>query len=122
MLEAYEFSQRELVGLLAHLDRLRIADLMPANRIKVRLARNFRWRKAATIQRYFEERLQREFFESPFLGADDLRVFVNGRLSRRSIVRSHCCRVTCEKSPTSSIRSWQKTGTSITRLKPGHRW
>ena len=85
ILETYRLTEPELVRTLTRLDKMRIVDLMPGNRIKVRLARNFRWRKAGPIQRYFEERVQHEFFESSFLGPDELRIFVNGRLSRRSI-------------------------------------
>jgi hypothetical protein len=85
ILETYRLSEAELVKTLTRLDRMRIIDLMPDNRIKVRLARNFAWRKAGPIQRYFEERLQQDFFESSFLGADELRVIINGGLSRRSI-------------------------------------
>jgi len=83
--EIYRLSEAELVRTLARLDRMRIIDLMPDNRIKVRLARNFAWRKGGPIQRFFEERLQQDFFESSFLGSNELRVIVTGSLSRRSI-------------------------------------
>jgi len=85
ILQTYRLTEAELVKTLTRLDKMRIIDLMPGNRIKLRLARNFRWRKGGPLQRYFEERLQQEFFESPFQGADELRIFVNGKLSRRSI-------------------------------------
>lgn len=85
ILETYRISEPELVQTLARLDRMRIIDLMPDNRIKVRLARNFTWRKGGPIQRFFEERLQQDFFESSFLGGDELRTIVNGSMSRRSI-------------------------------------
>src|SRR5919205_2255755 len=52
ILEQYQLSQAQLVGLLTRLDRLRIIDLLPGNRIKVRLARNFNWRKGGPIQRF----------------------------------------------------------------------
>jgi DNA-binding Xre family transcriptional regulator len=85
ILATYRISEAELVKTLTRLDKMRIVDLMPDNRIKVRLARNFTWRKGGPIQRFFEERLQQDFFESSFLGTDELRVIVNGSLSRRSI-------------------------------------
>src|SRR5258705_10268689 len=44
ILETYRFSETELVGLLARLDRLKIIDLLPENRIKVRLPQNFNCR------------------------------------------------------------------------------
>jgi DNA-binding Xre family transcriptional regulator len=87
ILRTYRLSEAELVRTLARLDRMGIVDLMPNNRIKVRLARNFNWRKAGPIQRHFEQRLQQEFFKSSFLAADELRLIVNGSLSRQSIER-----------------------------------
>lgn len=84
MLKSYRFSDADLVGLLTRLDRLGIIDLLPSNRIKVKLARNFAWRKAGPIQRFFEEQVQRQFFESSFLGNGELRLIVHGSLSGRS--------------------------------------
>jgi len=84
MLKAYEFSEPELVRVLAHLDRLRIIDLLPGNRIRVRLARNFAWRKGGPFQRFFEERLHDQFFQSSFSGPGELRIMVTGSLSARS--------------------------------------
>jgi hypothetical protein len=84
MLETYRFSEAELVGLLTRLDRLGIIDLLHGNRIKVRLARNFTWRKAGPIQRFFEERVQEQFFDSAFLDRGEMRVMVQGSLSAKS--------------------------------------
>jgi len=82
--KSYRFSDADLVGLLTRLDRLGVIDLLPGDRIKVKLASNFAWRKAGPIQRFFEEQVQREFFESSFLGNGELRVMVHGSLSERS--------------------------------------
>lgn len=84
ILKAYRLTQAELVGLLTRLDRLEIIDLLAGNRIKVRLARNFTWRKGGPIQRFFEARVQQQFFESSFLGEGELRLSVHGSLSNRS--------------------------------------
>lgn len=84
MLETYKFTEAELVGLLTRLDRLGIITLLPGNRIKVRLARNFAWRKGGPIQRFFEERVQEQFFDSAFLGRGEVRVMVQGSLSEKS--------------------------------------
>jgi len=87
ILATYRIEEPELVGMLARLDRMRILDLLPGNRIRVRLARNFNWRRGGPIQRFFEERLQQEFFQSSFSGRDELRLMVNGALSAPSIAR-----------------------------------
>ena len=84
MLENYRFSEAELVRMLAHLDKLGIIDLLPGNRIKVRLARNFTWRNAGPIQRFFEKRVQEQFFKSSFLDKGELRISVHGSVSAKS--------------------------------------
>jgi len=84
MLETYRFSESELVGLLTRLDRLGIIELQHGNRIKVRLARNFTWRKGGPIQRFFEERVQEQFFGSAFLDRGAIRIMVQGSLSAKS--------------------------------------
>ncbi len=85
----YRVSEPELVRILARLDKMRIVDLLPDNRIKVRLAHHFTWRKAGPIQHFFEERLQQDFFESSFVDSGELRVIVNGSLSQRSFELVH---------------------------------
>lgn len=84
MLEAYRFTAAELTGMLARLDRLGVIELHPENRFRVRLARNFAWRKDGPIQRFFEERVQRELFETRFLGPGELRLMLHGSISARS--------------------------------------
>src|SRR5262249_41731830 len=59
-------------------------DLLPGNRIKVRLAHNFSWRRGGPIQRFFEEKVQEQFFDHPFLGPGELRVMVQGGVSAKS--------------------------------------
>jgi DNA-binding Xre family transcriptional regulator len=84
ILDAYRLTKGELSRLLARLDRMRVIDLLPESRIRVRLARNFNWRKDGPIQRFFQDRVQAQFFESSFLGLGELRLIVHGSLSSRS--------------------------------------
>jgi DNA-binding Xre family transcriptional regulator len=80
----YKVSEAEIVRLLAKLDGLGIVDLLPGNRVKLRLARNFSWRKDGPLQKFFAARVQRQFFESSFTDAGELRVVVHGSLSDHS--------------------------------------
>src|SRR6266478_2306126 len=84
ILATFRISRTELVRLLVRLDRMRIIDLLPDNVIKVRLARNFAWRKDGPIQRFFEERIQQQFFEKTFSKEGELRIVAFGALSGRS--------------------------------------
>ena len=84
ILKTFRISRTDLVRLLVRLDRMAIINLLPDNVIKVRLARNFAWRKDGPIQRFFEERIQQQFFEKKFSRAGELRIVTFGALSRRS--------------------------------------
>ena len=84
ILDSFRFTKAELVRLLIRLDRMRIIDLLPDDQIKVRLSRNFSWRKDGPIQRFFEQRIQQQFFTTSFTGHGEQRIVVFGALSRRS--------------------------------------
>ncbi len=84
ILKTFRISRTDLVRLLVRLDRMRVIDLLPDNVIKVRLARNFAWRKDGPLQRFFEARIQQQFFESTFSRPGELRIVTFGALSRRS--------------------------------------
>ena len=85
ILENYRLPESELIKMLRRLERMKVIDLLPDKRIKVRLPRNFSWRRSGPIQRFFEERVQKQFFDSSFLGQSELRISVHGSLSYHSI-------------------------------------
>ena len=80
----FTISSAELTRYLVRLDRMRIIDLLPGNVIRVRLARSFAWRKDGPIQRFFEDRIQQQFFEKSFSEEGESRTVAFGALSRRS--------------------------------------
>lgn len=84
ILETYEFSEVELIQHLAKLDRLKLIDLQPGNRIKLLVDRNFGWLKNGPIQKFFEEKLVKEFFDYRFNQPGDKRLVLVGMLSRAS--------------------------------------
>jgi DNA-binding Xre family transcriptional regulator len=84
IVERYAISKTECVRLLARLDRLRIIDLLPNNRIRVIVGRNFSWRPEGPFQRYFRDQLEADFFGSRFDGGSEHLAFVSGMLSRNS--------------------------------------
>ncbi len=66
LLQQYRLDQHRLIQKLAQLDRLKMIDLLPGNRIKLRIAPNFRWLANGPIQRFFLEKVERDFFNSQF--------------------------------------------------------
>jgi len=81
----YHLSDVECIQCLAQLDRLKIIDLLPNNRIKLRVAEDFRWLPDGPIERFFEAKLQEPFLRSRFTGELEQRLFLYGLLSESSV-------------------------------------
>lgn len=77
----YRFSEHVLIQKLVQLDRLKMLELMPGNRIKLRIAHNFRWRKDGPIQNFFLRRIAPEFFSGRFDATSDKLLVFNGAIS-----------------------------------------
>ena len=80
----YDISKGECFRKLARLDRLKLIDLLPNNRIKVRVAPNFNWCENGPIQSFFQERLGQDFLSGRFSGNDECLIVLNGMLSPES--------------------------------------
>lgn len=81
ILEQYSLEETECIGRLAHLDRLGLIELLPGNRIRLRIAPNFRWRPDGPIQRFFQRHVATEFFQSAFRQEQEQLLVLNGLLS-----------------------------------------
>jgi hypothetical protein len=84
IVDTYALAPAQCVQYLARLDRHRIIELQPGNRIRPLISRTFAWLPDGPIQRYFRERVEAEFLGSKFDGRGELFVFVSGMLSRKS--------------------------------------
>ncbi len=84
ILKFYAFSEPELIQLLARLDRLRVVELLPSNRIKLLVAPNFSWLPRGPIERVFLKAIQQDFFSAPFEREDHSLIVLNGMLSKAS--------------------------------------
>lgn len=84
IVENYAIEAHRLTGILAKLDRLKIIELLPNNRVKLLTARNFTWRKRGPVQTFIHEQIIADFFKSKFdQQQQDLR-FVGGLMSESS--------------------------------------
>ncbi len=54
---------------LIRLDRLKVIELQPFNRVRLLVSRHFSWRPGGPVQRYIHEKLLREFLASAFIRA-----------------------------------------------------
>ncbi len=84
IIEHYRIEPTECIRHLARLDRMGIIELLPKNRIKLRLAPDFEWIPHGPIDRFFMRHVQAEFLRSGFDTDDTVRRFLAGSLSRAS--------------------------------------
>lgn len=77
----YQLSEVECTRQLLKLEKLQVIDLLPGNRIRKRVAANFRWRANGPIQRFFQQHIASEFFRSRFDGESERLIVLNGLLS-----------------------------------------
>lgn len=81
IMQRFHLSEPQCIRHLVKLDRLGLIELLPKNIAKVRVARNFKWREDGPIQRFFQEKLEADFFSSRFDRPEEKLVVVNGMLS-----------------------------------------
>lgn len=81
MLAAYRLSEAECVQHLLRLDRLHLITLLPGNRIRLNVARDFDWLAGGPIRRYFREQGMPDFLDAGFGGAGESLDFAHGMLT-----------------------------------------
>ena len=81
LLKHYQFTEPQVIRHLAHLDRLRIIEFLPSNRIRLLVAANFKWRDNGPIMQLFRERIESEYFHTNFSKSSEKLLVLNGMLS-----------------------------------------
>lgn len=84
IVEKYDISPSDGMRLLARLDRMKLIELQPGNRVRLLIANNFRWQENGAIEKFFRSQVQSEFFNSDFRDEGALRIVKNGMLSLSS--------------------------------------
>ena len=84
ILESYDISEFESIQLMAKLDRMQIIELLPGNRVRIKISRNFSWRPNGPIQKFYDKSVKAEYFDCQFNNLGELQLFVPGMLSKKS--------------------------------------
>jgi hypothetical protein len=84
IIEIYDISQAECIQLLIKLDRIGFIRLLPNNRIRLLVSRDFAWLPDGPIQRFFKQHAHGDYVRSSFDRPDEHFVAVNGMLSAGS--------------------------------------
>jgi len=66
IVQAFRFTEREAQRYLIKLDRLKLIELQPGNRARLRITGNVSWQRGGPMWRYVHQNLMKEFFSSDF--------------------------------------------------------
>lgn len=87
IITAYRFREADALRALLRLDRLRLIDLLPGNRIRLNVARDFEWRPDGPIRAYFRAHWQADFMDSGFNREEEVESFVHGMLTEQALAQ-----------------------------------
>jgi transcriptional regulator with XRE-family HTH domain len=77
----YDLSETQCIQYLVTLDRLRLIDFLPQNRVRLRVARDFAWQKNGPISCFFQQQGLRDFLESAFNAPYETSAFTHAMLT-----------------------------------------
>jgi len=85
ILSQYQFTEAELTGAFTQLDKLGVIELLPGNRYRLKVSRNFRWRIRGPIQNFFIESVLQSYLHSDLQDTGNQFRFTWGMLSKESV-------------------------------------
>jgi DNA-binding Xre family transcriptional regulator len=84
IIERYDISPEAGIKYLRRLDRMKVIELQPGDRVRLLIANNFRWRENGAIEEFFRRNVQSEFFSHHFQDDSSVRIVKNGMLTSKS--------------------------------------
>jgi len=87
IIQDYQYTEREALQYLIRLDRLKVIELQPGNRVRLLVSRHFSWRVGGPVQKYIHQKLLREFLASAFAGPQEEFFFHGGRVSDEALAQ-----------------------------------
>jgi transcriptional regulator with XRE-family HTH domain len=82
----YSVTETDCISKLLTLEKIGVLELMPSDRVKLKIGVNFAWLNDGPIQRFFRERVGNEYFSSDFTAQGESLRVMNGMLSPESHV------------------------------------
>lgn len=89
ILQVYQLSEAECLSKLLRLDKLRLISLLPNNRIRLNITRDFDWLAHGPIRLYFQETGMTDFLDSRFQQGHESMHFIHGMLTDAALEKFH---------------------------------
>lgn len=115
LVEAFAISRTELTMALARLEKLRLIDWGPRDRVRLRLPKDFRWRPGGPVKKAYGRRVMSEFLTARFDAPLDLLRFESRVLSPESaaVLKRRLERLVIDFNELSEVDSSVPTGRRI---------
>lgn len=77
----YDLTKADCIKLLLKLEKIRFLELLPENRVRLKVTHTFSWLPNGPIQQYFKAQAQNEYFRARFDQPHEAMLLVNGLLT-----------------------------------------
>ncbi len=81
LLTVFTINEHVVIQKLAWVDRQGLIELLPKNKIKLKVSGNFAWRPDGPIQRFFQQKVSAEYFSTRFTDVGERLLVLNGMLT-----------------------------------------
>lgn len=85
IMDEYDVEESTVVGLLTRLDRLKLIELLPGNRVRIRGPRHVEWKPGGPIRRTIDNDIRTSFVAMDFANTDDFFGYETVRLTKSSV-------------------------------------
>lgn len=87
ILKHYRFDEHQLIQYLAKLDRMKIIELQPMNKIRLLTSRDFHWLEGGPIEQYVLKNVKDAFLSGRFTRPTESLGFVSGFVSEVGMLK-----------------------------------
>jgi transcriptional regulator with XRE-family HTH domain len=87
IINIYQITKAECIRYLIQLERIGLIQLMPDNRVKLRISRDFAWLPNGPIHRFFREQAQSDFLNASFGNSGEILRFQHAMLTPEARAR-----------------------------------
>jgi len=85
IMATYNICETDCIQCLAQLDRMKMIELLPGNKVRLIISNNFRWHPDGPIEKFFRNEVQQDFFADRFKDENSHYLAKIGDLSDKSI-------------------------------------
>jgi DNA-binding Xre family transcriptional regulator len=84
ILANYDINRLSMTTHLSRLDKMKLIDYLPNEKVRLKMHRNFHWLEGGPIQQFYGRHVENEFFQCKFTGPGEIKLFRSGMLSVKS--------------------------------------